>query len=195
MVFTALRSNCIDSLKDERWDTIRQREKECHQYLQESSEFMFNILTSEDSQRANTSDTKDAPRPTPIYVLPKQLARFYGRENDLKAISTSLTERSSVTLRGIAGVGKTSVALHFAYQSLSDYSVILWMRCEPMTALDQSCQEALRRLGVIAEGRNQVIESRQIWRDYLAQACQFSVTLPRVLILMGVSSLPVACDI
>ena len=75
-----------------------------------------------------------------------------------------------MTLHGIAGVGKTSVALQFAYHSLSDYSVIIWIRCEPTTALDQSCQEALRRLDAISEGQKQVAEVRQIWQDYLAQA-------------------------
>lgn len=155
-------SNCVDSLKDKRWNIIEQREKECNRYLQESEAFLFNLFTAIDSQRGSTSETPKTPRSTSIYVLPKQLARFFGRKNNLKAISTSLTDYNSVTLRGIVGVGKTSVALHFAYLSLSDYSVVLWVGYGPITTLDQSYQEALRRLSIIAEGQNQVIKSRQI---------------------------------
>lgn len=119
-----------------------------------------------------------AARSPSVYVLPNQLARFYGRDNELKEINKSLAQHKSVTLRGISGVGKTSLALHFAYQSLSDYSVIIWMRCEPTSALDQSCQEALRRLGAIPEGQKQVVGSRKTWKDYLAQACSSSAMSP-----------------
>ena len=127
---------------------------------------------AEDSRLPASSALEEAKivRSSSIYVLPKRQARFYGREAELRKIGESLAQHNSVTVQGIAGVGKTSIALHFAYQSMSDYSVIIWMRCEETAALDQSCQEALRRLGVIPEGQKQVIESRQIWRDHLAQA-------------------------
>lgn len=101
--------------------------------------------------------------------MPKRLARFFGRDKELKDISERLNKHNSVTLRGIAGVGKTSVALQFAYQSLSDYRVIIWIRCEPSGELAHSCQEALRRLGAIDEGQKQVPEIRKIWQAYFAK--------------------------
>ncbi|KAI0104342.1 P-loop containing nucleoside triphosphate hydrolase protein [Nemania sp. FL0031] len=105
-----------------------------------------------------------------VYILPKQPARFYGRVEEVQSIQQSIDKNPSVTIRGIAGVGKSSIALRFAHQSKSQYSVIIWMRCEPKTALDHSCQEALRRLGVIGKAEKPGAEMRQKWRDYLAQA-------------------------
>lgn len=67
-------------------------------------------------------------------------------------------------------MGKTSIALHFAHQSLFDYSVIVWMRSQLMVGLDQSCHEALSCFGLVGETEKPGVEIRQKWRDHLAQA-------------------------
>ncbi|RWA10872.1 hypothetical protein EKO27_g4237 [Xylaria grammica] len=160
------------TLQDERWATIEHRQNQCFRYLQESESFLFKFVKDKNLRPSSfppKAGTETTPSPS-VYVLPKQLARFHGRVNEVKSIRQSIENKTSVTIRGIAGVGKSSIALHFAYQSMSQYSVIIWMRCEPKTALDQSCQEALRRLGVIGESEKPGVQMRQRWRDYLTRA-------------------------
>jgi hypothetical protein len=141
--------------------------------LQESEAFLFNTLKDQSFQ---SSSTTVAPKPelvspTPsVYLLPKRPVRFYGRGDILAEISTKLNTLKSMTISGKAGVGKTSIALQYAYQSLSKYKIILWMRSEPTTALDQGCVDALIRLGVVKEGTKPGVENRQKWTDYLSQS-------------------------
>ncbi|KAG7287565.1 hypothetical protein NEMBOFW57_007077 [Staphylotrichum longicolle] len=160
------------SLNDDRWKTIQRREAECNDYLQASEHFLFDILKSNTPHLSSSPPpTGQTAPPTPsVYMLPKQPARFYGRDRELESISQSLSEHNTVTIRGIAGVGKTSIALRFAHQSLSDYSVIVWMRSELTAGLDQSCHEALSRFGLVGETEKPGVEIRQKWRDHLAQA-------------------------
>lgn len=159
------------TLDDERWKNIERRENDCNEYLQGSTTFLFNILQNEPFKLpASASVTENTALDSPtIYILPKQPARFYGRITELDQISKSLECHNSVTIRGMQGVGKSSIALRFAHESLSKYSVIVWMRSDQSTALDQSCQEALGRLGVIGEPEKPGIENRQRWRDYFTR--------------------------
>lgn len=162
------------SFHDDRWKNIERNETECTQYLQESESFLFNLLKDADFQSVSRDSAEAGPRATDripsVYILPRQPVRFFGRSHELQSLGDSLKIHHSVTIRGIAGVGKTSIALRFAHQSLSEYSTIIWMRSDPSTALDQCCIEALRRFGMISEAEKPGIESRQKWRDFLAQA-------------------------
>jgi predicted ATP-dependent serine protease len=159
-------------LDDDRWKTIQRREAECKDYLRASEQHLFNILEGNTHQLPSSRPSElQSTLPTPsAYLLLKQPARFYGRDRELECITQSLLKNESVTIQGIAGVGKTSIALRFAHQSLSDYSVIVWMRSELTTSLDQGCYEALRRLGVIGGTEKPGVEVRQKWTDHLDQA-------------------------
>jgi hypothetical protein len=154
------------SVHDARWAKIERCEEECHRYLQESQAFLFNVGNQDPASTGHKQ--KDPVKPL-INTLPKQPARFYGRTSELMDLTESLKKYQSVTLRGIAGVGKTSIALQFAYTALSSYHNIFWITCDPTTAIDDSCKEALRRLGVQDGGLPQVAEIRRRWRDHLAQ--------------------------
>ena len=86
-----------------------------------------------------------------------------------------LANYNGVTLRGIVGVGKTFIALHFAYQSLSDYGAIV----DEVRADNRAGSELSG--GPSSSGRdhwreNQAFESRQIYRDFLSQAYIMSLT-------------------
>ncbi|QPC80181.1 hypothetical protein HYE68_010933 [Fusarium pseudograminearum] len=163
----------LESPDDERWNKIEKHEKECNMYLQESEAFLFNTLKNQCFQGSNTTLT---PKPEllstipSVYLLPKRQARFYGREDDLAKIRQKLSVLKSVTVSGKAGVGKTSIALQYAYQSLSEYKIILWMRSAPTTALDQGCVDALIRFGVVKDGTKPGVDNRQKWTDYLSQS-------------------------
>ncbi len=72
-----------------------------------------------------------ARAPAPPNNLPPQ-RRFVGREGELRAIDAALNgegehrARSSVTLYGVGGIGKTAVALAYAYREQARYPGGIW---------------------------------------------------------------------
>lgn len=72
-----------------------------------------------------------------------QNEHFYGREDVLKKIHGHLDWRGSEGLRtftiyGRRGVGKTQVALEYAYRNPSKFDAIFWIQCETSASLRQS---------------------------------------------------------
>ncbi|KAK0118550.1 hypothetical protein ONS95_007438 [Cadophora gregata] len=94
-------------------------------------------------------------RPGPI-VLPREFcafpvntllrnrnADFFGRNTELEKISSYLDPRSNTTLRtytiyGRRGVGKTDIALEYAYSNLAKFDAIFWINCETAGSLRTS---------------------------------------------------------
>jgi len=70
--------------------------------------------------------------------------RFFGREELLQRIDSELTYTHeeagirSVALHGLGGVGKTQVALAFAYSKINDFNAIFWIAAETDVVLKQS---------------------------------------------------------
>ncbi|HLX25615.1 MAG TPA: diguanylate cyclase [Candidatus Cybelea sp.] len=58
--------------------------------------------------------------------LPTSRTAFYGRANDVANVKALLEEHALVTLTGIAGSGKTRVALEVAHRSLDRYPDGIW---------------------------------------------------------------------
>ena len=81
----------------------------------------------------------------PVQMLPGgQNENFYGRHIELKAINEYLDWRGSnpalrtYTIYGRRGVGKTEIALQYAYSNPSEFEAIFWIRCETSVSLRQS---------------------------------------------------------
>ena len=146
--------------------------------MKTASSFLFDILSFSTAHSPSPSGSAAGatPQAPSVYVLPKPPARFYGRAHELELIGGRLKTHNSVTLRGIGGVGKTSIALRFAHKSLSDFSIIVWLRSEPTTAMDQGCLDALHQLKLVERADKPGAETRQKWRDYLLQACSSTVS-------------------
>jgi AAA+ ATPase superfamily predicted ATPase len=57
---------------------------------------------------------------------------FFGRNTELQEIQSQLAEQwasgdlASLLIYGMAGIGKSEVALHFALEHMKDYDIILW---------------------------------------------------------------------
>ena len=73
----------------------------------------------------------------PCNTLPvAQNQRFYGREDILRRLEEHLTPAdtssrlSSIALYGLGGIGKTQIALAYAYQSLDSLDAIFWISAE-----------------------------------------------------------------
>jgi hypothetical protein len=82
--------------------------------------------------------------PLPIKMLPKaQNELFFGREAELEAINAKLGKEEinsleTYTIYGRRGVGKTHIALEYAYQNRGKFDAIFWIQCETSASLRQS---------------------------------------------------------
>lgn len=93
-------------------------------------------------------------------VLPPQNPRFFGRRDILDQLREKLEASPlvlaphSVTLQGIGGVGKTSIALQFAHLSKASKDSVMWIQSETQIALAQSFTQAARELHLpdVSEG-------------------------------------------
>ncbi|MFT7838905.1 FxSxx-COOH system tetratricopeptide repeat protein [Saccharothrix sp. BKS2] len=66
-----------------------------------------------------------------VFGLPPRHPAFTGRDEDLEALRDRLLEagddRAEVTVGGVSGVGKSELALEYAYRFSSDYSAVWWL--------------------------------------------------------------------
>lgn len=84
---------------------------------------------------------------------------FYGREEELVKINTFLDDRSEDILRtytiyGRRGVGKTNIALQYAYTNPAGFDAIFWIQCETALAIRQSFTDMAVELNLPNADRN-----------------------------------------
>ena len=68
---------------------------------------------------------------------------FYGRKDELEKIYEHLKPKNdksyrTYTIYGRRGVGKTEIALQFAYSNPAGYDAVFWVQCETSVAIRQS---------------------------------------------------------
>ncbi|RHZ46901.1 uncharacterized protein CDV56_103201 [Aspergillus thermomutatus] len=86
---------------------------------------------------------KSEPEKKRYYYLPfSENSRFWGREDILSQIQSSLDVEGKATLRsfalhGMGGVGKTQVALRYANDSRSKYDAIFWLATDNLVTIGQ----------------------------------------------------------
>ncbi|RKT56473.1 FxSxx-COOH system tetratricopeptide repeat protein [Saccharothrix australiensis] len=95
----------------------------------------------------------DAPMRVPgadpaVFRLPPRHRGFIGRDEDVEALRDEFVdagdERAVVTLNGEAGVGKSELALEYAYRFSADYDAVWWLSAQDR----QSVQVGLAELAV-----------------------------------------------
>ena len=59
--------------------------------------------------------------------LPQQLTRFIGRQRELAAVRSLVSQTRLTTLCGAGGIGKTRLALEVAHDSLDEYADGVWL--------------------------------------------------------------------
>lgn len=81
----------------------------------------------------------------PVHNLMSQNHKFTGRAELLQELSENFRNGSHIqVLSGMLGVGKTQVALEFAYKNMYKYSTIWWINAEDETTMLESCNAYLR---------------------------------------------------
>ncbi|KAJ5494646.1 TPR repeat protein [Penicillium fimorum] len=118
-----------------------------------------------DTQPANkATPDSHAVDQTPSFYLPFfRNFQFVGRSAELDALKQKLLVKKdcrNVALSGLGGIGKTQVALQFAYyvkEECPEFS-IFWVQALSMEAFEQSCREIARTLGIHQEGNKEDVK-------------------------------------
>lgn len=85
--------------------------------------------------------------PMPLNNLPLANRGFMGRKDILAALAEQFKTGSNIQLvYGMGGVGKSQIALHYAYTHLKDYDTVAWIDATSAITLHSSCLELLRRI-------------------------------------------------
>jgi tetratricopeptide (TPR) repeat protein/transcriptional regulator with XRE-family HTH domain len=90
--------------------------------------------------RALLEASLTAPSPHWFVPLPRN-AYFTGREQVLETLHTQLGARKAIALiqssalSGLGGVGKTQIALEYAYRYALDYSAVFWIAAETVESI------------------------------------------------------------
>lgn len=98
----------------------------------------------------------EEPATFPIQMLPlRKNPRFYGRANELAKINQALDWKvpgtnplRTYTIYGRRGVGKTELALEYAYSNPAGFDAIFWVGCETGLILRQSFTDMAVRLNL-----------------------------------------------
>src|SRR5438105_1648282 len=70
-------------------------------------------------------------QPPPTLNLPSRPPLFVGREAELQQLREVLkVPGSAAAIAGLAGLGKTVLALEFAHRFYRDFEGVYWVQCE-----------------------------------------------------------------
>jgi len=88
----------------------------------------------------------------PIIHLPQRRPGFIGREPEIETLRQQLHEPGSLAyISGVAGRGKTALALEYAHRHKSDFESVHWLPCQ-QRSLVQIAAELAFQLGLKLEG-------------------------------------------
>jgi hypothetical protein len=86
--------------------------------------------------------------------VPPRNPNFTGRDDLLRALRERLTAKLVALLpserHGLGGVGKTGVAIEYAYRFMADYDLVWWVPAEQISLARSSLADLAGRLGVPA---------------------------------------------
>lgn len=87
--------------------------------------------------------------PTMFWGLLPENEYFTGRTNELAKIEDKFSQGIIIQiLHGLPGIGKTLVALQYAYRHISDYSLIVYLDASDENTLLSGCAAFLRSVGI-----------------------------------------------
>ena len=93
--------------------------------------------------------------PEKITNLPRQNQFFCGRQDLLAVISARYAEGTHMQgLYGMGGVGKTQMALQYAYTHFDEYEMIWWINAENKATLQSGIAKFLSELKRLPKGKN-----------------------------------------
>ena len=96
--------------------------------------------------------TQQPAPPQRVNYLPVRPPLFIGRETELSGLRERLRQPGAVVhVPGLAGKGKTTLALEFAHRHQQDFEAVYWLPCQS-SSLASIAAELARQLGLKLEG-------------------------------------------
>jgi tetratricopeptide (TPR) repeat protein len=107
-----------------------------------------------------------------VWMIPRRRdPDFVGRNDELAALEAALKAAGGsaltqpVAVHGLGGVGKTLLAVEFAFRHADDYNKVLWLAAEEPTTLASSFANLARELGLrLAEKSDQAVRTAAVLR-------------------------------
>ncbi|WP_128694098.1 FxSxx-COOH system tetratricopeptide repeat protein [Methanoculleus taiwanensis] len=125
--------------------------------------------TAEELERRGFGKNREPEYPIRNIKHPRN-PNFTGREDLLQDLRQTLTNSRNAaliqTINGLGGVGKTQLAIEYAYRHLEDYDIIWWLRSEdPATIADDYARLAEHLYLPVEDVNNipEIIEAVQIF--------------------------------
>ena len=117
------------------------------------------------------------PRAAPaVWRVPNRMVNFTGREETLDRLRRQLGSGTSLTavlphaVYGLGGVGKSALALEYAYRNQHDYDVVWWIRYEQPNIANEDLAALGEALGIqtesIAAPADATREALRVGRPY-----------------------------
>ncbi|KAL9077564.1 MAG: hypothetical protein Q9157_003316 [Trypethelium eluteriae] len=127
-------------------------------------------------QRLPSKDTFMLLRREPFENLPTvKNSSFHGRTAELQRLEQRLRPGTSpeklliACLCGLGGIGKTQIALEFAYRFIEDYDAILWISAENSLKLGDSFSGIAHDLGLADNSIQNPNQLRELVRRWLVK--------------------------
>jgi DNA-binding CsgD family transcriptional regulator len=121
-------------------------------------EFLHNKSQRIESSITNQSFKENTQIKTVIFNLPLRNTNFTGRKQALIQIEEQLNQQKlgviTQAISGLGGIGKTQLALEFAYQSAEKgvYTAVFWISAETANTIYNAYQEIARHLNLDVKG-------------------------------------------
>ena len=183
-IILAFRNSELTGLESSAWAEIMGRFERMIDQLEEASKRISRIVDfavsksrADEFERlqsllsAESAGKSTTPDSFPCQSLPSaQNPRFFGRENELENIHQVLSPQGppmlrSISIFGLGGVGKSQIALKYAYEHIKDYDAIFWIHAQTSASMDQSVTDAVRLLGI--EEAGQETQNRIAFHNWL----------------------------
>ena len=87
---------------------------------------------------------------------------FAGRSEYMRSIYKRFNESTNnappkQTICGLGGVGKTQLALQYAYENIHNYDAVCWIECSSEASLKRSCENFLAQAGELLQANTEAV--------------------------------------